>query len=60
MLKSGETDFALFLDGPDGWPSKGDARYKLVDTRHASIFWIEFPTSGTRSRRGPTSACARP
>jgi len=43
MLKSGETDFALFLDGPDALALKGDARYKLVDTRHASIFWIEFP-----------------
>src|SRR5881409_3594395 len=43
MLKSGETDFALFLDGPDALALKGDARYKLVDTRHASMFWIEFP-----------------
>jgi len=42
MLKSGETDFALFLDGPEALSVKGDARYTLVATRHASIFWIEF------------------
>jgi peptide/nickel transport system substrate-binding protein len=43
MLKSGQTDYALFLDGPEGEAVKKDPRYKLVDTRHASIFWIEFP-----------------
>jgi peptide/nickel transport system substrate-binding protein len=42
MLKSGETDFALFLDGPEAEAVKRDPRYVLVDTRHASIFWIEF------------------
>jgi peptide/nickel transport system substrate-binding protein len=42
MLRSGETDYALFLDGPEAQTLKGDARYKLVDTRHASIFWIEL------------------
>jgi peptide/nickel transport system substrate-binding protein len=42
MLRSGETDYALFLDGPEAQTLKGDARYKLLDTRHASIFWIEF------------------
>ncbi len=42
MLRSGETDYALFLDGPEAQTLKNDARYKLVDTRHASIFWIEF------------------
>ncbi|HTO12580.1 MAG TPA: ABC transporter substrate-binding protein [Candidatus Binatia bacterium] len=43
MLKSGQTDYALFLDGPEGEAVKKDSRYQLVDTRHASIFWIEFP-----------------
>jgi peptide/nickel transport system substrate-binding protein len=43
MLKSGQTDYAMFLDGPEGEAVKNDSRYKLVDTRHASIFWIEFP-----------------
>ncbi len=42
MLKSGETDFALFLDGPEAEAVTKDARLQLVDTRHASIFWIEF------------------
>jgi peptide/nickel transport system substrate-binding protein len=43
MLKSGQTDYAMFLDGPEGEAVKRDPRYALVDTRHASIFWIEFP-----------------
>jgi peptide/nickel transport system substrate-binding protein len=43
MLKSGETDLAYFLDGPEAQTLKGDPRYGLVATRHASIFWIEFP-----------------
>jgi peptide/nickel transport system substrate-binding protein len=43
MLKTGQTDYALFLDGPEGEAVKRDPRYQLVDTRHASIFWIEFP-----------------
>jgi peptide/nickel transport system substrate-binding protein len=42
MLKSGETDFALFLDGPEAEAVTKDPRLLLVDTRHASIFWIEF------------------
>jgi peptide/nickel transport system substrate-binding protein len=42
MLRSGETDYALFLDGPEAQTLKGDPRYQLLDTRHASIFWIEF------------------
>jgi peptide/nickel transport system substrate-binding protein len=43
MLKSGETDFALFLDGPEAEAVTKDSRLQLVATRHASIFWIEFP-----------------
>lgn len=43
MLRSGETDLAYFLDGPEAQTLKGDPRYGLVATRHASIFWIEFP-----------------
>ena len=42
MLKSGETDFALFLDGPEAEAVTKDPRMQLVATRHASIFWIEF------------------
>ncbi len=43
MLKSGETDFALILDGPEAEAVTKDPRLQLVDTRHASIFWVEFP-----------------
>ncbi|HME92924.1 MAG TPA: ABC transporter substrate-binding protein [Methylomirabilota bacterium] len=43
MLKSGETDFAYFLDGPEAEAVTKDSRLSLVATRHASIFWIEFP-----------------
>jgi peptide/nickel transport system substrate-binding protein len=43
MLKSGETDYALFLDGPEAEAVTKDPRLQLVATRHASIFWIEFP-----------------
>jgi peptide/nickel transport system substrate-binding protein len=42
MLKSGETDFAFILDGPEAEAVTKDPRLQLVDTRHASIFWIEF------------------
>ena len=43
MLRSGETDYALFLDGPEAQTITNDSKYALVATRHASIFWIEFP-----------------
>jgi peptide/nickel transport system substrate-binding protein len=42
MLKKGETDLAYFLDGPEAEAVKRDPRLGLVDTRHASIFWVEF------------------
>ena len=41
-LKSGQLDMAYFLDGPEAEVVKKDPRLALVDTRHASIFWIEF------------------
>jgi peptide/nickel transport system substrate-binding protein len=43
MLKKGETDIAYVLDGTDAEEVLRDSRLQLVDTRHASIFWIEFP-----------------
>jgi peptide/nickel transport system substrate-binding protein len=43
MLKKGDTDFALVLDGTDAEEVQRDTRLRLVDSRHASIFWIEFP-----------------
>jgi len=42
MLKTGETDIAVALDGPEGLDVKRDSRLQLVATKHASIFWIEF------------------
>src|SRR6267378_1926153 len=42
MLRSGDTDLALFLDGPEAQTVTRDPRFTLVATRHASIFWIEF------------------
>jgi peptide/nickel transport system substrate-binding protein len=42
MLKTGETDIAVALDGPEGLEVKRDPRLQLVASRHASIFWIEF------------------
>jgi len=43
MLKSGEADIAYVLDGPDAEGIKRDPRLQIVATKHASIFWIEFP-----------------
>ena len=43
MLKKGDTDIAYVLDGTDAEEVLRDPRLQLVDTRHASIFWIEFP-----------------
>jgi peptide/nickel transport system substrate-binding protein len=42
MLKKGEADIAFALDGPEAEEVRRDPRLTLVDTRHASIFWIEF------------------
>jgi peptide/nickel transport system substrate-binding protein len=42
MLKTGEADIAVALDGPEGIEVKRDPRLQLVSSRHASIFWIEF------------------
>jgi peptide/nickel transport system substrate-binding protein len=43
MLKSGEADVAFALDGPDAEDIKRDPRMQLVPSKHASIFWVEFP-----------------
>jgi len=43
MLKSGEADIVYALDGQEAEDVKRDPRLALVPTRHASIFWIEFP-----------------
>ena len=43
MLKKGEADFAVSMQGEIGEEIKRDPKLALVDTRHASIYWIEFP-----------------
>jgi peptide/nickel transport system substrate-binding protein len=42
MLKSGEVDYGFALDGPDAEGIKADPRMRLVSSKHASIFWVEF------------------
>ncbi len=42
MLKSGEADIAVALDGPDAESLQKDPRMQVVPSKHASIFWIEF------------------
>jgi peptide/nickel transport system substrate-binding protein len=42
MLKSGEADLANALDGEDAENVRRDSRLRLVPSKHASIFWIEF------------------
>ena len=42
MLKTGETDIAYVLDGPDAEAIQKDSRMQVVASKHASIFWIEF------------------
>jgi peptide/nickel transport system substrate-binding protein len=42
LLKSGEADIAVALDGPDAEGIKRDSRFQIVSSKHASIFWIEF------------------
>jgi peptide/nickel transport system substrate-binding protein len=42
MLKNGEADLAVALEGQDAESVRTDPRLQLVATRHASIAWIEF------------------
>jgi peptide/nickel transport system substrate-binding protein len=42
MLKSGEADIAVALDGIDAAALQQDSRLQIVASKHASIFWIEF------------------
>ena len=43
MLKKGEADFAAAMQGEIAEDVKRDPKLALVDTRHASMFWLEFP-----------------
>ena len=42
MVKNGEVDIAVALEGEDAESARRDRRLQLVATRHASIAWIEF------------------
>ncbi|PON11626.1 hypothetical protein C2W62_43820, partial [Candidatus Entotheonella serta] len=43
MLKKGEADYAIALFGLVAEEVQRDPNLTLVETRHASIFWLEFP-----------------
>ena len=43
MVRTGEADIAYALDGPDAEGLKAVPGVRIVPTKHASIFWIEFP-----------------
>jgi peptide/nickel transport system substrate-binding protein len=43
MVKNVEADIAFALDGEDAENVRRDPRLQLVPSKHASIFWIEFP-----------------
>jgi peptide/nickel transport system substrate-binding protein len=43
MLKNGEADIANALDGEDAMNVKRDPRLRLLPSKHASIFWLQFP-----------------
>ena len=42
MVKTGEADISLVLDGPEAEEIRRDPRLQVVASKHASIFWIEF------------------
>jgi len=42
LLRTGEADIAVALDGQDAENIKRDSRLQIVPSRHASINWIEF------------------
>jgi peptide/nickel transport system substrate-binding protein len=43
MVKTGESDISLVLDGPEAEDIQKNPRLQVVSSKHASIFWIEFP-----------------
>jgi peptide/nickel transport system substrate-binding protein len=43
MLKKQEADFVSALQGAAAEEAVRDSTLRVVDTRHPSIFWIEFP-----------------
>ncbi len=45
MVRTGEADIAVALDGPDAEGLQHEG-FKIVSSKHASIFWIEFGDQG--------------
>jgi peptide/nickel transport system substrate-binding protein len=43
MVRTGEADISYALDGPEAEGLQHDPGVHVVATKHASIFWIEFP-----------------
>ena len=43
MLKTGEADISYVLDGPDADAIRNSPGMQVVASKHASMFWIEFP-----------------
>jgi peptide/nickel transport system substrate-binding protein len=43
MLRTGEADISYALDGPDAEALKKEPGLQVVPSKHASIFWVEFP-----------------
>jgi len=42
-LKNGDADIVVALDGAEAEDIKRDSRLQIIPSKHASIFWIEFP-----------------
>ena len=42
MLKNGEADIGFAYDGQEAADVRRDPRLRLVPSKHASIFWLEF------------------
>jgi peptide/nickel transport system substrate-binding protein len=43
MLRNGEADIGFAYDGQEAIDVKRDPRLQIVPSKHASIFWLEFP-----------------
>ncbi len=42
VLKTGDADISVALDGPEAQDLQRDPRLQIVASKHASIFWLEF------------------
>jgi peptide/nickel transport system substrate-binding protein len=42
VLKTGDADIAVALDGPEALDLQKDPRLQIVASKHASTFWLEF------------------